>query len=413
VPPLFPAPAITPKPLLSRGFRSRSASGYTLVELLVAMVVLSIVLVGVVMTMRSVQSAWALTRSSVREHIEGRRALETVASQLALCLLPTRWVPDDEAIPNAPLNPAGPTGLITESDLHFVCGQTRTLLPNLRASSGHSVFFQAPFGFAGSQRQNNAGPDSALYLSLPNTLNAWGYYVEFDRDARQLPSFITSARPGRPRLPNRHRFRLMEFRQPTHELPLFFVDPATQRPLLSNQPSTVTLYDWFRIPIELSARGQSAIDRRSSVVAENILALLVVPYDPQLQVLQGAASDSSLPYQLAPDYHFDSRRHQWDRGSPRAALSRHQLPSSLEIVIVALSEDSWDSLSEAEAINQGEFLVSFMSGRFNIAANFANDLRDLSNTLDSRRLGHKILSQVVHLNGLAGRLALPNAISSP
>lgn len=381
----------------------RQISGYTLVELLVAMTVLSIILVGVVMAMGSVQKAWTLTRSAVREHIEGRRALETVVTHLSITQLPTRWITDDEDLPNS----TGPRSLITESDLHFVSGPTRTLLPNLRASSGHAVFFQGPFGFTGSNRRSTGGPDSAYYQTLPGVLNAWGYYVEFDRDPRQLPTFLTSARQGRPAMPSRHRFRLLEFRQPAHELALFFVDPATQRPFLSQQKGTSTLYDWFRTPVEASVRGQSPYDRRVSVVAENILALLVVPYDPQLNVIRNGASDSNIPYQLAPDYHFDSRRHQWEPGSPLAALTRHQLPPTVEIVIVALSEDSWDSLSEAEAINQGESLLAFMSGRFNIAANFANDLRDLSNALDNRRLGHKILTQVVNLNGMAGRLAPP------
>jgi uncharacterized protein (TIGR02599 family) len=381
----------------------RSTNGYTLVELLVAMAVLTIILVGVVMTMQSVQSAWRLTRSAVREHIEGRRAIETVVAHVALTQLTSRWIPDDANNPS----PLGPTGLIAESDLHFVSGPTRTLLPNLRAGSGHALFFQGPFGFAGSQRQNVAGPDHALYLTLPSTLNAWGYYIEFDRDPRPLPSFLTSARQGRPVMPNRHRFRLMELRQPSHELSLFYIDPTTERPLLSQQLNTDTLYDWFRAPIRASARGQSVSDRRVSVVAENILALLVVPYDPQLRVLQGGASDSNTPYQLAPDYHYDTRRFQWEPGSPLGAVTRHQLPPALEIVIVALSEDTWDNLSEAEAFNQGESLLGFMAGRFNVAGNLANDLQDLTNYLDARRLGHKILTQVVNLNGLAGRLAPP------
>lgn len=389
----------SPNPLPIR----RQTYGYTLVELLVAMAVLGIVLVGVVMAMQSVQTAWRLTRSAVREHIEGRRALETVVTQIALTQLPSRWVANDEDNPN----PAGPIGLIAESDLHYVSGPTRTLLPNLRASSGHAVFFQGPFGFTGSNRQNTGGPDSALYQTLPNVLNAWGYYIEFDRDPRPLPAFLTTARQGRPAMRNRHRFRLMEFRQPAHELPLFFIDPATERPLLSQQKGTSTLYDWFRSPVAASARGQSPYDRRVSVVAENILALLVVPYDPQLTVIRGGASDSNTSYQLAPDYHYDSRRFQWEPASLLGALTRHQLPPTVEIVIVALSEDSWDNLSEAEAINQGESLLAFMSGRFNIAANFANDLRDLSNSLDNRKLGHKILTQVVNLNGMAGRLLPP------
>lgn len=389
--------------------RPRSARAFTLVELLVAMAILGILLVAVSISMQGVQSAWRLTRSAVRENLEGRRALETVVTNLSRATLHPRWVPNLDPV----TNPTGiPTALLPESDLHYVSGPARTLVPGVRSSSGHAVFFQGPFGFPGSSRTLQNNSDTPYYQTLPHTLSAWGYYVEFGQDQTELPNFLTSTRQGRPAPPRKFRFRLMEYRQPAHELSLLVQPPDYPRPLQALQNSNNTLYEWFQAPIANSQPGGSAFNRRVSIVAENILALVVVPYDPHLVTLANGGSNSTLPYQLAPDYHFDSRRHQWEQGSALGAATRHQLPPAVEIAIVALSEDVWDNLTEAEAIRQGESLVSLMSGLFLTAANFSNDLETLDRELNDRRLDHQVMTQVVLLNGQAGRL-FPPVTGSP
>ena len=373
-------------------------------ELLVAMAILGILLVAVSISMQGVQSAWRLTRSAVRENLEGRRAIETVVTNLSRATLHPRWVPNLDPV----TNPTGiPTALLPESDLHYVSGPARTLVPGIRSSSGHAVFFQGPFGFPGSSRTLQNNSDTPYYQTLPHTLSAWGYYVEFGQDQTELPNFLTSTRQSRPPPPRKHRFRLMEYRQPAHELSLLVQPPDYPRPLQALQNSNNTLYEWFQAPIANSQPGGSAFNRRVSIVAENILALVVVPYDPHLVTLANGGSNSTLPYQLAPDYLFDSRRHQWEPGSALGATTRHQLPPAVEIAIVALSEDVWDNLTEAEAIRQGESLVSLMSGLFLTAANFSNDLETLDQELNNRRLDHQVMTQVVLLNGQAGRLSPP------
>lgn len=387
--------------------RQPAAKGFTLIELLAAMLVLSIVLVAVVVSLQGVQSAWRLTRTAVREHTEGRRALETVAISLSRATLASRWAPDHST---ASLTGAGPTALATESDLHFVSGPGSLLLPNLRNRSGHAVFFQGPFGFAGTARGSAASPDSALYRTLPHVLNAWGYYVVFGPDPVILPSFMTAPRQGRPAPPRKYRFRLMEFRQPAHELPLLLRAPGADRPALAALQTRDALYDWFRQPVFNSQAGAPASERRASVVAENILALVVVPYDPQLGILRDGASASNAPYQLAPDYHYDSRRFQWEPGSALGTVTRHALPPSVEIAVVALGEDDWENLNQNAAMQQGESLLGFMSGLFQVAANFRHDLDTLERELIRRRLSHQIMTRVVSLHGLAGRVHPPVGI---
>ena len=376
-------------------------------ELLVAMTILGIVLIAVVIAMQGVQNAWVLTRTSVREQMSGRRALETVTSSLQRATLQTRFVPDnlEDLTPTGPSR--APLAMVPESDLHFVSGPARLLLPSIRATTGHAVFFQGAFGYPGHLGSSLPGTDQPLYQSLPGVLNTWGYYVTFGRDPLDLPGFMTSTRLGRPAPPIKHRFRLMELRQPAHEIPLFFQEPGAQRPAIAYHTAVDPLYSWFREPIRMSLPGGSARDRRANVVAENILALLVVPYEPRLTVLRDGLADTNSPYAIAPDYHFDSRRFQWEPGSTLSLATRHQLPASVEIYVIALGEDSWDNLSTSEAIQQGESLLSLMSGLFLQAANLQNDLARLASALNERRLSHRVMSQVVPLHGTAGRLAAP------
>jgi uncharacterized protein (TIGR02599 family) len=373
-------------------------SGYTIIELLVAMTVLSIVLVAVVMSMETIQRAWGSTRSAVQEQVEGRRALETVTYYLQRATLNTRWQADDALTPSA----RGPLAVLPTSDLHFVSGPSSTLLSGLRSVVGHAVFFQGHFGFAGTSRATATAPDMVIYNTLPHTLNGWGYYVEFGRDPRPLPAFLSASREGRPAPQPQYRFRLMEYRQPAHEVNLFFTAPQSPLPDLAMINSQEALYQWFRLPISRSRPGGSIQDLRATVAAENILALFVVPFQPDITILRDAAASSTIPYALAPDFHYDSRRYQWDPGSALGLATRNQLPAAVEVIIVALSEDSWENLSMAESINQGESLVQYLSGNFNFAANLPLDLNRLGEELTRRRLGYKIFSRVITMDGLTG-----------
>ena len=147
-------------------------------------------------------------------------------------------------------------------------------------------------------------------------------------------------------------------------------------------------------------------------MADNILALFIAPYEPRFTALQNFNIDNTASYQLAPNYLYDSRRFQWESSSALARVTRHQLPPNLEVSLVVLDEGTWDGLSEPEAIQQGESLLAYMAGRFQQSSTYHSDLNDLLAELDSRRLGHKILTRVLPLDGSAGRLPLPPRTST-
>lgn len=394
-----------------RQIRHRPAAdqvGYTLVELLVAMAALSIIMLGIVMSMQSVQSAWRITRTAVREHQEGRRAIETISDHVSRAVLHTRWEPLQEIDESAPSVPT----LVAQSDLHFVCGIGSSLLPNLRNVCGHAVFFQGPLGYQGSLNGLKPTEDVPSYQTLPSVLNAWGYYVEFGRDTRSLPPALTSNRQGRPPPASKHRFRLFEFRQPAHELQLFLTAPGQIQPNMSNYTDQTDLYEWFRKPIQMGFSTVNPRERRVSLVAENVLAIVIAPYDPQVRSLRDRANSLEAPYALAPDYLYDTRRHQWDPTSPLAATTRHQLPPAIQMAVIAIGEDDWDNLSEAEAIQQGENLVTYVNGMFKTAGRFQSDLALVETELNERGLSHQIMTRVFSMQGLAGRLFSPPVSSS-
>lgn len=118
----------------------------------------------------------------------------------------------------------------------------------------------------------------------------------------------------------------MEFRQPTEKLSLYrLVTPpngdatSTKIPWLEAQNSQNGLYDWFRS--DLAADSQP--------VAENILAIFVQPVWPM------PGKDTGADTSAAPNYLYDTRRHQWPDTTTMAERSRHQLPPMIRLTLVA------------------------------------------------------------------------------
>ena len=234
--------------------------------------------------------------------------METLSRTIPRATLDPHWSMDDKDDPQF---------LLRSSDLHFVCGPAADLLSQPGDITGHAIFFQAPNGYAGTDDRTTTTPASekAQYDTLPNVLNAWGYFVEFGEDPAKLPTFLTSGRRAQGLAPKRYRFRLMEFRQPAHELELFKMTggglPGTK---LSSATSKTDLYKWFSEPM---AETPQSGKRRCAVIADNILALVILP------LRQSDSTSAVTTGQFGPDptdeYLYDSRRYQWDAGNRRSS----------------------------------------------------------------------------------------------
>ena len=318
-------------------FRRSPAGGFTLLELLVSMTVLSLLLGMLLQTVVQTQGIWSRTRSRVEEFREARVAFEAITRRLSQATLNSVW--DYNTHPVLATDPQ-PTKYVRYSDLHFVSGPAvrsdggEGLLQNVDGACGHAVFFQAPLGYTGNQAGQSTG---VTLTNLENLLNGWGYYVKYTSDLGDRPAFLKSDTLHNP---ERLTFSLMEFRQPAEAVPLFLEDSgAPPSPFLNQSPLTSSqIFAWFR---DGQMGGVSPtpekvdLDTGSRVLARDILALIISPRLPT----DGATA--ACDYDIAPSYYYDSREFQLsspvntgtDRnGTFLPTASRHQLPPVLDVI---------------------------------------------------------------------------------
>lgn len=225
------------------------AVAFTLVEVMAAMTVLTLILVVIFGMVQQTSNAWKNSRSKIESFQNARLAFESMTRRLSMATLNSYYGYD---------NASDPTRYLRKSELHFVSG--KSLLPGRQVT--HAVFFQAPLGYT----------DISSYSGLDNLLNACGYFVEHGRDDGR-PTFLST-------LPNPRRFRLMQFEQPAQNLAVY--------DQVNGSGNT-----WFTTPL---AGGTRPVHE----LAENIVALVIRP-----KRSEGDEADASEA--LAPGYEYDTR----------------------------------------------------------------------------------------------------------
>lgn len=295
-----------------------------------------------------------------------RKAMSTLTRNLSQSVLNNYWDYDD---------PEQPTLFQRQSELHFVSGQAQRILGRDRRVSGHAVFFQAPFGYGGAEAGNEGG--GALYNELNDSLNSWGYFIEFgsdlDRDRPLRPEFLRTETALHPA---RVRFRLMEFRLASEKMAVYskaFPGGTT----LDEQTDEESTRAWFRDGKRLAANSRP--------IAENIVALVLRPRAPQ---------ELERDNDIAPNYFYDSRLHQYDPPTDSkslSAISRHQLPPVVDVTMIAVSEDSY---MRAESVdpNVGEAIYRESAKFFWDATATDQDIRQFEEFLQLRNISFRTLT---------------------
>ncbi len=358
-------------------------SGFSLLEIVVSTAIVGIVLVAIGEAMSTMQNTWVRVRGKADMFRPLRTAADTMNRRLALATLESRWVTEEDVASGRTTG-----ALVRESDLHFVSGPALKLTGSGATLAGHAVFFQAPFG-VDAQRRSESAANS--YDRLGHLLNAWGYFVEYGPEPGPRPAFLSETATGR--RDERRRFRLMEYRQPSEELALFAAGADRDgQPEIHLATSQAGVRKWIRPPLE---GGRDLLRRRVSVLAENIVAMVVRP-------LAGGTLDelgrtgSGAQYDLAQDMEYDSRRHQYD-DSALSGQMRHRLPPALEVTLVATSEEDWARMTPPEVEQLASEIRGIANGGFKNAEQYENDIRNLSKVLDKRRVEHRVLRSVVTL----------------
>jgi uncharacterized protein (TIGR02599 family) len=336
-------------------FRSR---GFTIIELLVATVVFSGLLLILAVTTNQTSDVWRRSAAKVEQFQSARRGFESMTRRLSQATLNTYWDYEYEIIgsgQNRVLDVSKPPlGYARQSELRFRSGAMETLAPKegvLRPA--HGVFFQAPLGL--TEDDDVLEIDRRRLNPLGDLLNSWGYFVEAGSDEKIIPPFLQKV------IQPRMRYRLMQFMEPTERAQID--DPAADldkndrlaaRLIIRNENWDLPWDGWFVEPMKRTE------DSPTRVLSENILALVVLPRLSQQDESERARKKLSL---LAPLYDYDSKRNSNSpeavkdplnpkiRGAssdqPEAVNPKNQLPPVVTVAMIAIDELSAQRLAES------------------------------------------------------------------
>lgn len=336
--------------------------------MLVATAVLVLIMAMIASFTSQTGKIWKRSAEKIQTFQGARAAYDAMTSHLAQATLNTYLDYYDGSLsPRTPATAATfvPSSYARNSDLHFVVDRAAQIVPDdQQAHPGQAVFFLAPLGFTQT---------SATFGSMPNMLNACGYYVEFNSDRPNIPHFLANL-PG---IKERYRYRLMEFMQPTESLGIYSL-PTT---------GGATQYDkWFTnfLPPNVSV-SQAPL----RMMAENIVALVILP-----ELSSRDRSGTGTP--LAPLYTYDSR------AGDITTAAHHQLPPLLRVVMVAIDETAAARLTPPGTTAPPAAVNSLLSGNgalFQTASQIDADLATLSSTLTGLHVNYRIFDTDIAIRG--------------
>lgn len=393
---------------------SHSPAAFTLIEVMVATVIV-VILAGILISATDLTAkSFARTSAKIEQFSEARRGFEVLTRRLAEATLNTYWDyynDKGEARPTLQTRQGEPnySQFISfvpstygrQSELRFVSGPMKELDPASQLDRPtHGVFFQAPVGEV---------EDRETIGMLDQTLNSWGYFIEVAEDREFIPLPLQNL--NKPR----RRSRLLEFRQPTEQNPIYFPtysgDPADQKAEIRNW--------WFVNGIDRPT------DRPVRVVSENVISLIILPRlsrsdevarakDPKLNI-SNPSDDRGV---LCPSYFYDTAlnvdKNRIPPAQPLGASDKpeevnpkNQLPPTVQVVMVALDENSAARLDASTKDRKGFDLkqeeifkksVRLEDDRSTDAPD-DGELNELEQKLIAQRLTYRIFNTTVIIRG--------------
>lgn len=280
----------TERPIARRQSPIEKTSGFSLIELLLAMAVLALMAVMMLSVTSSAQKIAKQTTSRTEQFREGRRAFERINQRLSQATLNTYWdYVDSSGRPRTTSNATTftPNKYARMSELRYLQTNSSSLTaPGGGTMVGNSVFFQAPLG------------KSDTLSGLNSLLNTTGFYIKKSDDSALRPATVSASKT---------RYRLFELTEPAENLTIYS--------LTSGNPTT-TSTAWYTTP--LAELGNS---RR---LADNIVALL---FQAQYQNASGTPT-SAFNYTSTP------------RGLSSQPIEENNLPPTVRVTMIALDETS-------------------------------------------------------------------------
>lgn len=372
---------------MKAGHRSHANRGFTLLELLVATVVLLIVMMVLLQMVGGVGEIWKTSAGKISAFQNARSAFSTVNRTLARATLNTY---------NDYINASGvyrtqanaetfsPTQFARASELHFLSGPAAQIVPggNAAKNPGSAVFFQAPLG----------DTENLALQSYNRMLNACGFYIQWGNvDDSLLPVWLQSL------FAKNKRFRLVEIVEPTENLEVYNAVAAGSYPALT---SGTTWLNAFKAP-----RG--ANQPRARVLAEDVPLLVFRPRlapkaEEAAAAYLGSTYDAAaLGSILSPAYHYDSRAWQSGyppgrvTGAPRIELMRNQIPPIVDVAMVSVDRRSLARFDQGSENPPAELQVP--TGFFTDSSKFEEDLAAYSKQLSGARIRHRVFRTSVEI----------------
>jgi uncharacterized protein (TIGR02599 family) len=335
-------------------------SGFTLVELLVAAGILSLLVALLLNMVTQTSKTWKATSGKIEQFREARDAFDSVTRRVSQATLNSYLDYD---------NPTNPTSYVRKSELRFLSGPSTNILGALATNiTSMAIFFQAPNGF--STNSSNS--------ILQNALNTWGYFIEYAADTNSRPGFLPTGTPA-----PRYRYRLMELMEPTESLSIYNYTSG-----LTN--SNYTGIDWIA-----NSLGTTS-NRPAHVVAENVIAMILLPKISPNDQTNGIGAHS-----LATNYVYDSSINMNSTvSSPsnaNAILNTHnQLPPVVQVTLIAVDEASAIRFPN---IYSNIPLTFSSSNWFSNAAAFQADLSNCQIFLSKSQINFRVFTTDVMLKG--------------
>ena len=253
-----------------------SISGFTIIELLVATAILSLLMALILSVISNTSTIWKRSTDKIEAFQSARMAFNLLTSKLSQATMNSYLDFDNTDDPTV-----APTTYLRKAELKFLSEPAGSVAGT--AGTGQALFFQAPA---------NLTRNSSQYSGLEGLLNTCGYYVEFGSDASTKPAFVGSA--------DKYRYRLMQLLVPTEDNQVY--------------DTNVTGSDWVTT---------SAADVMP--VADNIIAIIIRPQDP------GASSPD-----LTTNYTYESAA-PFTGTQPSTS---NQLPPVIQVTMVAIDESA-------------------------------------------------------------------------
>ena len=330
-------------------FRNRNA-GFTLVELLVSMGILSVLLLLLTTLLGTIQQTWVSAQDRVGQFREARVAFDIITKNASQASLNTSYDYKYDPATNFP------SSYERRSELHFKTCPASELAGEIPGGTpvGHALFFQAPLGF------------STRYRNLNNLFNGRGYFVVYGDDLEFRPDFVRSD--------PKYRFRLMEFRPPAEENQVF-ADGQAER----ENDQEPQLDKWWR-QSESSVKSGPFFEHVHPL-AENIIALVVSPRD----TLEVSGDDRRNTFsRIASNFEFDSN-------SIEDLKYAQQVPPLMRLTMIAVDETA-GIRQESVGTPPQELIFDQL---FKNTSKYDEDIATLEEELGGKGINYKIFSTIV------------------